>query len=58
MIGQRVKLWSKTGIVFLILAVVLIPATAQATWNIILNEYFENAAANWPWGSWNLSCSG
>ncbi len=57
MIGQRVKLWSKTGIVFLILAVILIPATALGTWNIILNEYFESAPSTWPWGLWDISCS-
>jgi hypothetical protein len=58
MIGQRVRLWLGSGFIFLILAVILIPATALGTWNIILNEYFESPAANWPWGSWNLSCSG
>ncbi len=54
MIGQRVKIWLKTGFVFLILAVILIPATALGTWNIILNEYFESPAVNWPWGNWSI----
>ena len=57
MIGKHIKLWFKTGVVFLILTVILIPATALGTWNIILNEYFESAASSWPWGQWSLSCS-
>ena len=57
MIGQHLKLWLGTGIVFLIFAMIFIPTTARGTWNIILNEHFESAAGNWPWGLWDISCS-
>lgn len=57
MIGKHIRLWLRTGIVFLIFMVILMPATALGTWNIILNEHFENPASNWPWGQWHLSCS-
>ena len=47
----------KVAILFLLLVFIL-PATAIASWNILLSEHFQLPAQTWPWGLWHLGCYG
>ncbi len=42
------------GAILLLLVLLLLPAVSTGTWNILLNDYFESAPANWPWGQWSI----
>jgi hypothetical protein len=51
---REVRPLARKQALLILLSLLLFPAIVLGTWDIILNEYFEDPAAAWPWSMWHI----